>query len=45
MKSPLKNEEYFFSFNNVKDYLNMANAFDFVKWQGKLRSYEKPIKK
>ena len=33
------------NFNNVKDYLNMANAFDFVKWQGKLRSYEKPIKK
>ena len=33
------------NFNNVKDYLNMANAFDFVKWQGKLRSYEKSIKK
>ena len=32
------------NFNCVKDYLNMANAFDFVKWQSKLRSYEKPIK-
>jgi len=33
------------NFNNVKDYLNMANAFDFVKWQSKLRTYESPIKK
>ena len=32
------------NFNSVKEYLNMANAFDFVKWQSKLRTYEKPIK-
>ena len=28
------------NYNNVKDYLNMANACDFVKWQSKLRTYE-----
>lgn len=32
------------NYNNVKEYLNIPNAFDFVKWQSKLRSYEKPIK-
>ena len=31
------------NFNNVKEYLNMENAFNFVKWQSKLRSYENPI--
>ena len=28
------------NYNNVKDYLNMANACDFVKWQSRLRTYE-----
>lgn len=32
------------NYNNVKEYLNIPNAFDFVKWQSRLRSYEKPIK-
>ena len=31
------------NYNNVKEYLNMENAFDFVKWQSKLRTYEKPV--
>ena len=30
------------NYNNVKDYLNIDHASDFVKWQSKLRSYEKP---
>lgn len=33
------------NYNNVKEYLNMANAPDLIKWQTKLRSYELPIKK
>ena len=33
------------NFNNYKDYLNIDHAVDFVKWQSKLRSYERPIKK
>jgi len=28
------------NYNNVKQYLNMHNAFDLVKWQNKLRNYE-----
>ena len=31
------------NYNRVKDYLNMANAINFVKWQSRLRSYEKSI--
>ena len=32
------------NYNNVKEYLNFPNAFDFVKWQSILRSYENHIK-
>ena len=29
------------NYNSIKDYLNMANAFNFLKWQSKLRSNDK----